>query len=1094
MRLLKKLFICVLTLLMTVLYSGLPVKAEEQYTVTFDPNGGTMENSKTVTKTSGSTYGFLAGEGKHFTSAADNELLGYANYDFGSAITISTKVSLDTFDKGDQEWFNNFEDAGFGFGYLKQYDSFYFDVHTNGIYHEVYVKRKFSENEAFWITGVYDASVNRMDVYINGELQKPCREVHNSNYGKITVSPAGFLDGANPAWNGNAYVPAGILLGTLYKAGIWTTAMSQEQINDMVNNDYINSAALINLDYAPRRVGYSFDGWHEDVNNPNTKITSTAKVAKNTALHAKWTAHSYTVQYKPNGATSGAVADTAHSYNDDSTLAVNSFERPGYVFGGWNTEPDGSGKTYYSGQKVSNLTDKDGATVTLYAVWAPDADVFSFTIPTEITATSNGSGKISDDIQFTTTTEKRRWMDVSITSEDEFSLIDNQDSNNKIDYSLSETSFKVEPQYTDSDSKSFVKDIKLSGNDTSIAGDYSDTVNFNVSNYYETRTITLDCNGGNVNGESQIMYTVRDGSAYGQLPVPSKNGFEFVGWKDENDNTIYSGSTVLSETEKLTAKYSQRLQINIFAEINGIDNGSIEGIGTADLYKNGELSAKGTNALRWQYGIEGDVFRIDNIQIYKEFKCVKYTPCDGYTVNFNEDGSLESIDVTLTAENTGKGVTLCFESSSQLQTIINNTNANTVTFDSDIPTVRHTSTGALDIFNTKADTYCSDNILHIYNPDGGKVKAPSNCEKLFAYLKVEILDFKNLDTSNVTDCTMMFSNTTARQIFLNDCNTSKITSLESMFYYCRQLEVLDLSNWNTSNVTSTYQFLWYCNKLISIDVSSFDTSNVFNMGRMFGECYNLTEIKGLENFDTRSSNGFAAMFQSCNTLKELDVSSFDTSNASWLLYMFFGCRSLEKIKGLENFNTSKNKSFGDMFAFCANLKELDLSSFDTSCSIEFNYMFQACTNLQSLNLSNFNTEKAEAYTGMFSICKNLKNIYVSKNFENTSIATSTSMFDDCPNLVGGAGTAYDPAFTDATAARIDGGSENPGYFTDIKDKPAESVADQTASDKSAIDIPTTGDYIEDESQEQQIETTAPAPAATPSADNSNDEEDADINK
>ena len=82
MRLLKKLFICVLTLLMTVLYSGLPVQAEEQYTVTFDPNGGTMETSKTVTKTSGSTYGFLASEGKHFTSTADDELLGYANYDF----------------------------------------------------------------------------------------------------------------------------------------------------------------------------------------------------------------------------------------------------------------------------------------------------------------------------------------------------------------------------------------------------------------------------------------------------------------------------------------------------------------------------------------------------------------------------------------------------------------------------------------------------------------------------------------------------------------------------------------------------------------------------------------------------------------------------------------------------------------------------------------------------------------------------------------------------------------------------------------------------------------------------------------------------
>ena len=116
MKKLNKLFICVLTFLITVLYSGLPVKAEEQYTVTFDPNGGTMENSKTVTKTSGSTYSFLAGEGKHIASESDNEMLGYANYDFGSTITISTKVSFDTFDKDDQNWFNNYEGAGFGFG------------------------------------------------------------------------------------------------------------------------------------------------------------------------------------------------------------------------------------------------------------------------------------------------------------------------------------------------------------------------------------------------------------------------------------------------------------------------------------------------------------------------------------------------------------------------------------------------------------------------------------------------------------------------------------------------------------------------------------------------------------------------------------------------------------------------------------------------------------------------------------------------------------------------------------------------------------------------------------------------------------------
>ena len=1086
MRLLKKLFICVLTLLMTVLYSGLPVKAEEQYTVTFDPNGGTMENSKTVTKTSGSTYGFLAGEGKHFKSTADDELLGYANYDFGSTITISTKVSLDTFDKDVQEWFNNFENGGIGVGYKKSNDCFYFEVHTNGYYHLAFIKRQFKEKEAFWITGVYDASSDRMEVYINGKLQSPYEYVHPSQKGNITVSPVGFADGGNPTTNDEKFEHGTQFYGTLYKAGLWTTAMTQEQITDMVNNDYINSAALINLDYAPRRPGYSFDGWYEDVDNPNTKITSKAKVTKNTTLHAKWTAHSYKVQYKPNGATSGTVSDTTHSYNDGSILAVNSFQRTGYVFGGWNTKSDGSGKTYYSGQKVSNLTDKDWATVTLYAVWSPDADVFNFTIPTEITASSDGTGKINGDIQFTTTTEKRRWLDVSITSGDEFALVDDHDSNNKINYSLSDTSFKVEPQYRDSDSKSFTRDIKLSGDDTSIAGKYSDTINFNVSSYYETRTITLDCNGGNVNGESQIMYTVRDGSTYGQLPVPSKSGYEFVGWKDENDNTIYSGSTVRSETEKLTAKYSQRLWANIYAKINDCDNESLVGIGRADLYKNGALYRSNESGLQWISGIEGDTFRIDNFQILDTFKCVRVEASKNCNVDF-ENGTLKSIEFTMTADGS-QDVTLYFESNSPLQTIINSVGADTVVFDSDIPETSEPSAGTLDIFETRADTYCIGSVLHIYNPDGGKVKAPKDCEKLFAYIKVNNFDLRNLDVSGISNCTRMFTNSTAKHIDASEWDTRNVTDLDSMFYFCQQLETLNLKNWNTKNVENSYQFLWYCEKLESVDVSSFNMSKNRDMSRMFGECYSLVKIKGIESFDTSQSGSVAAMFQACRKLKEIDVSSFDTSNSGYFHYMFAGCDSLERIIGIENFNTSKNRLFNCMFSGCGKLKEVDISSFDTSSSDTFDSMFQDCGELTELDLSNFDSSKANSYNSMFDGCGKLKTIYASKNFENINTAASTAMFKNCTNLVGGAGTAFDPTFIDATAARIDGGSENPGYFTDIKDKPAESVADQTASDESAIDILTAGDYIEDESQEQQIETTAPAPAVTPSADNSDDEE------
>ena len=44
----------------------------------------------------------------------------------------------------------------------------------------------------------------------------------------------------------------------------------------------------------------------------------------------------------------------------------------------------------------------------------------------------------------------------------------------------------------------------------------------------------------------------------------------------------------------------------------------------------------------------------------------------------------------------------------------------------------------------------------------------------------------------------------------------------------------------------------------------------------------------------------------------------------------------------------------------------------------------------------------------------------------------------CYNLVGGQGTTYDSSRTEYTYARIDGGAEAPGYFTD---KSAVGIAD-----------------------------------------------------
>ena len=72
---------------------------------------------------------------------------------------------------------------------------------------------------------------------------------------------------------------------------------------------------------------------------------------------------------------------------------------------------------------------------------------------------------------------------------------------------------------------------------------------------------------------------------------------------------------------------------------------------------------------------------------------------------------------------------------------------------------------------------------------------------------------------------------------------------------------------------------------------------------------------------------------------------------------------------------------------------------------------------------------------MFYNCGGLASIYVGSGWNTDKVYYSSKMFTQCKNLSGGKGTAYNDAYTDKAYARIDGGTANPGYFTDIADKP-----------------------------------------------------------
>lgn len=81
--------------------------------------------------------------------------------------------------------------------------------------------------------------------------------------------------------------------------------------------------------------------------------------------------NNYTVVYNGNGATAGAMANQAVTYDQTFNLTANAYQRDGYRFTGWNTAWDGSGQWFSDRQAVSNLSATDGAVVTLYAQWTP---------------------------------------------------------------------------------------------------------------------------------------------------------------------------------------------------------------------------------------------------------------------------------------------------------------------------------------------------------------------------------------------------------------------------------------------------------------------------------------------------------------------------------------------------------------------------------------------------------------------------------------------------------------------------------------------------------------------------------------------------
>ena len=318
--------------------------------------------------------------------------------------------------------------------------------------------------------------------------------------------------------------------------------------------------------------------------------------------------------------------------------------------------------------------------------------------------------------------------------------------------------------------------------------------------------------------------------------------------------------------------------------------------------------------------------------------------------------------------------------------------------------------------------YSQATSINLSNFNTSKV---TNMSAMFYKSQATTLDLSSFDTSNVTLMDFMFAYSQATTLDVSKLNTSIVKNMSHMFIDS-QATTLDLSNFDTSNVTNMYS-MFEGSQATTLDVSNFDTSKVTDMGMMFWDSQATTI--DVSSFDTSNVTNMSSMFSNSQATT-LDVSNFNTSNVTNMENMFF--KSKATTLDLSNFDTSKVTYMSYMF-WNSQATTLDLSNFDTSNVTHMLGMFEG-TKATTLDVSNFDTSKVTDMEAMFYNSTNLKTIYVSNKFNTDKVTDSTSMFSGCTKLIGGAGTKYNSSYVDKTYARIDGGTSNPGYFTDIADK------------------------------------------------------------
>ena len=891
-------------------------------------------------------------------------------------------------------------------------------------------------------------------------------------------------------WTANTYtVTANANGGTIPTTSGWTVASGGATATKQVTYDSTYGTLP-----TPTRNGYTFNGWFTaQTGGSKVESSTTVKTASNHTIYAHWTINTYTLSIDPNGGyrvsdNSTAVITVTKEYNSGESISER--RKSGYTLTGYTLKNTATGSTtdvggatfsFNSSTKTGMFTQGTVA-CTLVAEWTANTYAETFLnsyIPI-------GTGEYNNGGTWTVSNGEYSFETVSTTSNggpyltNLYSFMSNGEKYRIYFTAKATTAISLTAYFEAGGSKAI-----------SLTTDYQEffvDVTYNASSTYKALTFySTGWTGQTLSIKNiKVAKLATFNSTYGTLPTPTRTGYTFNGWSKNFFNpTLTYGytSTCTRNGEIFTFDTGSQNSSSLFFEIQSWNNTShIQGL----------FSATST-------GVHSFVFTKNSsiTQLRFKYNGNKIDSCFYYDVSSLPDGSYV-IQVNITTiqmnkivvkdimieQNANNSKTPYVSSTNYVlasstvnepfnRTLFVSWTLNESYLRKDWKTALTNNNANFTVANIKTIQFVNtvpSGSGYTQVPVGATTSAGTTAfvsgtagvSDIIAYVKANSSDSSKYDVifySPVTiyapvDSSHLFSNSTYDSTYSNklknldsisfeNFNTSNVTNMGSMFYYCSSLTSLNLSNFNTSNVTDMSGMFQVCSSLTSLNVSSFDTSNVTDMGDMFHSCKSLRSLN-LSNFNTSNVINMYAMFDLCHSLTSLNVSSFNTSNVRDMSWMFRGCSSLTSLNlssfdtskvtdisimfsdcssltslNLSNFNTNKVTNMKQMFYGCSKLTSLNVSSFNTSNVTHMSNMFDGCSKLTSLNLSNFNTSNVTVMFDMFNGCSSLTSLNLS-SFDMSKVTDTTNMFRGCSALT----TIYTPKTMGSTTVSLPGTSDS----------------------------------------------------------------------